>query len=79
MRYLTSCGWISYLSNITENELRLKVIDLGQSVKPILRQQHGVAALLEKDFRTTADGIAVINDQNSDGECCGTQKTLLPK
>ncbi len=50
--------------DVTENQRRLVVVDLGQRVKTVFGKKHVVAALLEEYLGTPADGVAVVNHQD---------------
>lgn len=56
--------------DVAEDELWLKVIHFRQRVKAIFGQQHFVAALFEKNFSTTSNGVAVIYHQHFE-KCFG--------
>jgi len=68
--------------DVAKNQVRLVIVDLGQSIKAIFGQQDLVATLLEKNFRAAADGVAVINDQHLEGlnprAPCRAHLTPLP-
>jgi hypothetical protein len=55
----------------------LEIIDLGQRVKTIFGQHHFMSALLEKNLRTTPNGVAVINDKDFESRCDGIHKAVL--
>jgi hypothetical protein len=56
--------------------MRLKIVDLGQGVEAVLREQHLVATLAQEDFRAAADRVAVVDDQHP-GRRRGVFRQLL--
>ena len=63
--------------DVTKNKLRLIIVDLGQSIETVIRQQDLVTALLEKNLCTAADGIAVVHHKNFERSACCIQLSLL--
>jgi len=50
--------------DVAENQVRLVVVDLGKRVVPVLRQKNLMPTLLQKNFGTAPDGVAVIDDKH---------------
>ena len=63
--------------NVTKNQVGLVVIDLEQSVKAIFSQQNLMATLLEENFRTAPNGIAIVHHQHFESSILGTHKASL--
>ena len=57
--------------------MRLVVIHLGQRIKTVLSEHDFVPPLLEKNFGTAPDGVAVVNHQNFESRSRRIHKTLL--
>ena len=64
--------------DVTKNEMRLVVIDLGQCIESVLSKDDLMSALLEKNLSATPNGVAVVNHQYFESRSSGIHKKLLP-
>ncbi len=63
--------------DVTKNQLWLIIVDFGQSIKTVVRQQNFVPTLFEKNLCTAADGITVVHHKNFERSASCIQLSLL--
>jgi hypothetical protein len=50
--------------DVAKDQVGFVVIDLGQGVEAVFREEDFVAALFEEDLGASPNGVAVVNDKH---------------